>query len=123
MNKKITFLSGSLGKGGAENQMIKLAIHLKRKDYDVNVCYFKTGNDFELILKKNKIKSEIIPLKMGLGLIYLINKINKEKTDVLISFMFLSNIFARLVRIFCNVSLLHQLEQAKYQFCINFSTN
>jgi len=120
MNKKITFLVGSLIKGGAENQMIKLAVNLKRKDYDVNVCYFIADNDFELILRKNKIKSEIISLKMGLGLIYLINKINKEKTDVLISFMFLSNIFARLVRIFCNVKLITSVRASQisvlYQF-------
>ena len=116
MNKKITFLVGSLRKGGAENQMIKLAINLKRKDYDVNVCYFKAGNDFELILKKNKIKSEIISLKMGLGLIYLINKIKKEKTDVLISFMFASNIIARFISLFCNVKLITSVRASEISY-------
>jgi len=106
MNKKITFLSISLGKGGAENQMIKLAIDLNNKDYDVNVIYFKKGNDFELILKKNKIRTEMISLKIGLGLIHLIKNIRKDKTNVLISFMFPSNIVARLASIFCNVKLI-----------------
>ena len=106
MNKKITFLAISLSKGGAENQMIKLAVDLKDKNYDVNIFYLKNVNDFELILRKNKIRTEIISLKMGVGLIHLINKIRKNKTNVLISFMFPSNIAARLVRIFCNVKLI-----------------
>ena len=57
-NRFIVFFSISLKKGGAENQLVKLALFLKNSiGLNVTIVHFVAGNDFETLLSENKIQS------------------------------------------------------------------
>lgn len=116
----ITFLTINLAKGGAENQLIKLVINLKTKGYAVNIITLGKDNDFELLLNENKINVEFIPFKFGLGLFKIFKHVVTLKTDVLISFMFPSNIIARLVRVFYKVKLITSVRASNISFFYSF---
>ena len=71
MNYRICFFITSLIKGGAENQMLKLAIHLNNRGYDVIILSIFKDNDFKNILNKHNIDYRLIPLSYGIGIIKL----------------------------------------------------
>lgn len=106
MKKNICFLIINLAKGGAESQMIKLAIHLRNKDYKVKIISLGKDNDFESILNENNLNVKCIQLKWGLGLFHLVREVVNFKTEVLISFMFASNIIARFISVFRKLKLI-----------------
>lgn len=104
---KISFFSLSLKKGGAENQLVKLALFLKNKaNFDVNILYFVNGNDFEEVLKESNIEYQFFNIKKIKGFIKLFKHIKKQKPNLLISFMFGANIIARLIKFFLKTSLI-----------------
>ena len=102
----ISLLSVSLAKGGAENQLVKLAIYLKKKKYNVQIVSLGQDNDFTDLLNENGLTVNSVPFKYGIGFFAIINTIAKFKTDVLISFMFPSNIISRFVKLFVKVKLI-----------------
>jgi glycosyltransferase involved in cell wall biosynthesis len=116
MKKNIYFLVINLAKGGAENQMIKLAIDLKKKDYNVKIISLGKNNDFEAILNENNLNVKRIQLKLGLGLFHLVREIVNFKTDVLISFMFASNIIARFISLFCKLKLITSVRASEISY-------
>ena len=73
----ITFLSISLAKGGAENQLIKLAIYLKNKNHNVQIVTLGRDNDFIDLLNENGMNANFISFKYGFGYYTIINKIAK----------------------------------------------
>lgn len=54
--KKILFLSGNLSSGGAERQMVTIAILLSKKGYDVEFACYGEGDFYSYLLEKEKIK-------------------------------------------------------------------
>ncbi len=98
MNYKICFFITSLIKGGAENQMLKLAIYLNQKGYEILIISIYKENDFEEILKKFGLKHVLINFSYGLGFFKLLNVIKSNKVDIIISFMFASNIISRFLK-------------------------
>lgn len=97
--KNILFLSMGLGSGGAERQMVSLAIVLKNKGHDVSfVCYSKEIFYAQILEKEN------IPIYWKIAdnaikRIYIIRSfIRKGKYDAVISFLatanFLNNVSA-----------------------------
>lgn len=116
----ITFLSISLAKGGAENQLIKLAIYLKNKNHNVQIVTLGRDNDFIDLLNENGMNANFISFKYGFGYYTIINKIAKFKTDVLISFMFPSNIIARFVKFFVKVKLITSVRASQISCLYRF---
>lgn len=103
---KISFLSPSLRKGGAENQMVKLCVYLAKKGYNVEIITFLPGNDFEKILDESHINYKVKNIKSLIGFTTLIGYISKQKPDVVITFMFAANIVGRFVKLFTGIPLI-----------------
>lgn len=97
-SKKIYFLSISLGKGGAENQLVRLAIYLRNKGYDVQIIYAISENDFEEELCKNNILIHKFKYDSFKGIINLSSFIKLNRPDLIISFMFGANLAARFLK-------------------------
>lgn len=96
--KKICFFTISLAKGGAESQLIKLAIFFKRKGYEVVIIQAIPQNDFVKILTENKISVQLFKYDTLKGIIQLSGFIKRNRQDVIISFMFGANLAARLIK-------------------------
>ena len=116
MKKNICFLIINLAKGGAESQMIKLAIHLKNKGYKVKIISLGKDNDFEAIINENNLNVQCIQFKFGIGLFQMIREVASFKTDVLISFMFASNIIARFISVFCKLKLITSVRASEISY-------
>ena len=106
MEQKISLFTLSLSKGGAESQLVKLAVYLKTKDIDIRIFYLLPRNDFVKLLKEKNISYEYIPIKYGRGIFDLFKKVKTHRTDVLISFMFGANIIARMIKWFTPIKLI-----------------
>lgn len=99
MKNSIIFFSLSLKKGGAENQLTKLAEFLiKNTAYSVTILYFVKGNDFEN-LEKQGIKVKFFSLRKIMGIYSFIHYLMKNRPILVISFMFGANIIARFTKL------------------------
>ncbi len=87
--KRILFLAADLCSGGAERQLVTLAIHLKRKGYDVLVyCYERSGFYSSLLNEANVPIVWEIESNNYLRRIWRVRKhIRKGKYDAVISFL------------------------------------
>lgn len=59
--KKILLFTDSLGAGGAQRQLVGLAIFLQEKGYDVKVCTYHNIDFYKSILDKKNVVNELIP--------------------------------------------------------------
>ncbi len=103
---RITFFTISLRKGGAENQLVRLVVSLKRKGYDVTIVSFIPGNDFETIIKEESIDHICIPIKGPLGIFKLFRYIKKKRPEILVTFMFAANLIGRLIKLGFGIPLI-----------------
>ena len=105
--QRIVFFSLSLRKGGAENQLTKLALFLqKTTNFDVSIVHFVKGNDFKDILLSNNIEFRRFSIKKPGELIGFIRFIAKFRPNLIISFMFGANMLARFVKLFYRIPLI-----------------
>lgn len=96
--KKICFFTISLAKGGAEHQLVKLAVFFKNEGYDVLIVKALPQNDFKDVLFENEIPVYLYRFGTIRGLKLLFGFIKESKPDSLISFMFGANVIARLIK-------------------------
>lgn len=61
MNKKIILFTDSLGSGGAQRQLVGLAVMLNEKGYDVKVATYFSQDFYKSDLDENGVQNEIIP--------------------------------------------------------------
>ena len=59
--KRILLFTDSLGAGGAQRQLVGLAILLQQKGYNIKVCTYHYFDFYKSFLDDNKIKNELIP--------------------------------------------------------------
>lgn len=59
--KKILLFTDSLGAGGAQRQLVGLAIFLQQAGYNVKVCTYYNFSFYKSILDDNQILNELIP--------------------------------------------------------------
>ncbi len=104
--KKIFLFSLSLAKGGAENQLVKLALFLSKNNYDVKIIYGLPHNDFNEKLDEAGIKTQFINYRSILGLFKLLRFVKKENPELLISFMFGMNLICRMLKFFSRIPLI-----------------
>lgn len=91
---KITFVTESLGSGGAERQLVGLAVMLKQRGYDVFVLTYYREDFYKSVLDDNNIQNEVCDeaLNRYMRFITLTHKINKINPDITISFLPGSNV-------------------------------
>lgn len=57
---KILLFTDNLGAGGAQRQLVGLAVMLKQQNYDVKVCTYYPHDFYKTYLDENNVKKEII---------------------------------------------------------------
>ena len=86
---KVLLVAESLGSGGAERQLVGLAVGLKNKGYEIFVLTYYNENFYKIILDNNKIYNEVYDKALSRipRLWYLNKKVNQFAPDVTISFL------------------------------------
>lgn len=97
-DKVIYLLTISLIKGGAENQLVKLAKALKKESKDLLIIGFYKQNDFIDVLKKHNIDYKIFKIFSVKGCFSFFLFLKKNQPDLIISFMYGANLVARIVK-------------------------
>lgn len=64
MKKKILLFIDGLGSGGAQRQLVNLAIGLMEYEYSVNICYYHNENFYKHVLDKSAVSHEWLPRGM-----------------------------------------------------------
>lgn len=100
-NRIILFID-SLGTGGAQRQIVNLAIGLKNKGLDPLLVSYSYQNYFQEVLKRSSIESVCVKRKSSFDLLFtfrLYKLIRKEKAHWLISFLFMPSGYALLLKL------------------------
>lgn len=87
MGKRILFISPSLAQGGAERQIVNVALNLKARGYDVEFLCYSNGDFYEELLLKAGVPIKWILHNYTRRLIACTLYIHKRKYDALVSFM------------------------------------
>lgn len=106
MRRKITLLTISLVKGGAENQLVKLAVDLKKRGDDVTIVALLPENDFKNLISENGINYRLIPFNSLLSIGKITFFFKKTKPEVIIAFMFGACVIGRFIKLFTNIPLI-----------------
>lgn len=113
--QKILLLIATLDAAGAEKQIVELARLLDRDGFDVMLCCLTRGGEFEERLKQYSIPYIILgkKFKLDISVVFkLAILLNKEKIDVLHTWMFTSNLFGRIAGIMAGVPRIFISERA-----------
>lgn len=101
---KIVFLIHSLYPGGAERQLVDLAVSLKDRGHGISVCVFYSGGDLESELQKNGILLYSLEKKNHWNIlsssVALIRFLRKKGPDIIYSYMGTANVFSILLKPF-----------------------
>lgn len=116
MNRKILFITSSLSKGGAETQLIKLATFLKTRDNDILIVSLLPKSDLDIQIPEPGIK--VVYLKtwrwnLLLNLRQLHRSIKDFNPEVVIAFMFIAIIVARLLKLLFDFTLVSSIRAAE----------
>lgn len=105
---KVILFTDSLGAGGAQRQLVGLAILLKRELYDVKVCTYHDIDFYKKTLAENNIDNVVIHGENYLNRILLISRYFKiEKPDWVISYQESPSLIACLTKLLgCKYKLL-----------------
>lgn len=100
--KRVLLLTPSMSKGGAETQLLKLALFLRSKSHQVLIISLKPIDEFNEILTQSGV--DVIFLQNWSGHLFsnigtLYRRIKKFRPDVTVAFMFAAIVFARLLKL------------------------
>lgn len=115
MSKKVLFFTSSMSKGGAETQLIKVALFLKSLNYQILIISLKPINEFDINYEKQGIPVLFLKDwgKKPAKNIHLIHKTIKEfNPDITIAFMFIAIIFARVFKLILKFKLISSVRIA-----------
>ncbi len=102
-NKRIILFIDSLGTGGAQRQIVNLAIGLKNKQLNPILVFYNNQNYFQELLINSNIevvylnRTNIFDFQFFFNLLKLIKK---EKTEWVISFLFMPSFYSLLLKLF-----------------------
>lgn len=104
-----------MNRGGAETQLIKVALYLKNKQYQVRIISLTSTNEFDIDYDKEGIPVVFLNswktnVYSNLKTLYSFTK--SYKPDVVIAFMFISIIFARLLKLIFGFKLISSIRIA-----------
>jgi glycosyltransferase involved in cell wall biosynthesis len=97
---KILFVIGQLGYGGAEHQLVYLARNLDREKYNVLVCSLSDNLPLKGKLDAESIETVVIPQVMKPDIsrpIKLLKLVKSFQPDLIHSYLFVANTWARVV--------------------------
>jgi glycosyltransferase involved in cell wall biosynthesis len=106
--KRVILITPSLSKGGAETQLLKIAVFLMSKGYKVLLISLKPINEFGE-MKKSGIDVVFLrkwSLHPFSNIRLMTSTVKAFKPDVMIAFMFIAIIFARLMKFFYGFRLI-----------------
>ena len=120
MNRKILFFTAALSKGGAETQLTKLATFLENRNNDILIVSLLPKNDIDI--KINEPGIDVLYLKTWRwnflsNLHQLFKSVRDFNPDVVIAFMFVAIIFARLLKLFFDYSLISSIRADSGSTC------
>lgn len=98
-NKKVILFISSLGGGGAQRQITELAC-LLRDRYDVEVLIYHKNFEFRDILVRHSIPVYFIEKKTKVDIVFLVKLFFyffKNRTAIVLSYLFVPNLYARFV--------------------------
>ncbi len=107
MNQKVLFITPSLFRGGAETQLLKVASFLKTQQKEVLIISLKPVNYFDF--KKEGVAVVFLNNWYGnffLNCSTLFKTVRAFNADVVVAFMFIAIIFARLLKIWFRFKLI-----------------
>lgn len=100
--KKILLFTDSLGAGGAQRQLVGLAIFLQQAGYDVKVCTYYNFSFYKSMLDDNQVPNELISnaANKTMRIIAVGKYIKRERPDWVIAFQETPSIIACIVKLF-----------------------
>ncbi|HTN21390.1 MAG TPA: glycosyltransferase [Pelobium sp.] len=119
MGNRILLITTALCKSGAETQLVKLAFFFKSRNYEVQIISLKPINEFDIDFEEEGVP--VIYLKSWLSSPisngkFLLRKLKAFKPDVVIAFMFISIIFARILKKYVSFKLISSIRTAVIPF-------
>lgn len=86
--KRILLIIESIGSGGAERQLTGLAVMLKQKGYDVELCYYFNNEFYKPYLQENNVVSTLLPNASNpIKLFFVLRRVIKDyNPDTIISY-------------------------------------
>jgi len=118
-----------MSKGGAEKQLLKIGLHLKTKGYTVKIVSLKPIDEFDGILAKSGLSVLFLKSWNGNAMSNLRNlyrEFSAFKPGVVIAFMFIAIIFARILKYHFGYKLISSIRisvlPAKWYLPFNITT-
>ncbi len=115
MKSKVLFITSAMCKGGAETQLVKVALFLSSLGCTVQIISLKPINEFEINYDKEGIP--VLFLKnwsrdpvANCRILY--KSVKEFKPDIVIAFMFIAIIFARILKLLLNFRLISSIRIA-----------
>ena len=100
---KILLFTDSLGAGGAQRQLVGLAVMLKERGYEIKVCTYHKIDFYKNYLDANNIVNELIPNANNTQkrILSIIRYFKKEKPDYIIAYQETPSLIACIAKL-CN---------------------
>ena len=100
--KKILLFTDSLGAGGAQRQLVGLAVLLSRKGYLVKVCTYHNVDFYKSFLDSNNVPNELIPNSSSKKKRFfsVVNYFKKENPDWVIAYQETPSLLACIAKVF-----------------------
>lgn len=100
--KNILFISGTLGSGGAERQIVNISSLLSDKGYNVDIICYGKDDFYSYLFKDKNISITTITTSTKIKLVYEIKRyIKKNKIDIVISFLDIPNFINVILSFYC----------------------
>ncbi|ATP56101.1 glycosyl transferase [Pedobacter ginsengisoli] len=109
VNKRVILMTPSMSKGGAETQLLKIASFLQSKHHKVLIISLKPIDEFNGDIRKLGLEALFLRdwLRYPISNIQSLYKtVKRFRPDVIIAFMFVAIIFARLLKLKLNFKLI-----------------
>ena len=106
---KILFLISNAQLSGAENQLLLLSNNMDKSKYDIEICCLESKGPFTKAAKKMKLTVHIIDRKTRFDfyrLFGLVKLIKKKKYNIVSSYTWSANQYARLAKLFVKFKLI-----------------
>jgi glycosyltransferase involved in cell wall biosynthesis len=109
MNKRVILMTPSMSKGGAETQLLKIAIFLKSNHYKVLIISLKPIDEFNGEIRRSDVDTLFLnnwfrhPIS---NIRALYGTMRQFRPNVVIAFMFIAIIFARLLKLSAKFKLI-----------------
>jgi len=115
MNKRLLFITPGLGKGGAETQLLKVAQFFRGRGFEVGVVSLRPINNFSSSLAKSTLKVYFLEDWNGnffSNWVKLVKIVKSFNPQVVIAFMFIAIIFARILKPFFRFNLISSVRNS-----------